>query len=355
MDSWQVCRRWREAAIARPSLWSGISFCPESFSGLSAQVQLERLETQLARAGISPLMIITSTGALESIDPSAPHFRALLAKIHNSRVLRVVNGRLPPGWTLPDSCDPETPLPVYRHLEVLEIRYGNSWVQWLPLHDTPLLTDPRVMDTSLVSFPKWKWANLRTISLEVCQSEIFDLVEAIRLAGRSLHHLTIRRHNSWGRVFAEPGDLPQTLPIVDLVALTEHTLDFENTRPEEMGYVIAHLHTPRLLCLRIAKPDGKNALSILALARSSRFGACVQTFVVDTPRFTREVHVEFMTELEALQTLKFSVHPNYYIPIDRTNALLQALRWPYAADTLHIQPSNPSHNGHKSISGYAPV
>ncbi|TFK96540.1 hypothetical protein BDV98DRAFT_575865 [Pterulicium gracile] len=97
-----VCRRWREASITRPSLWSNILFRPK-VSAFSPLVQQEQLETQLARSGTSPLHIDIHTRSLRSIGPFERHFRILLSNIMRSKVLRVIDGQLTAGWTLPDS------------------------------------------------------------------------------------------------------------------------------------------------------------------------------------------------------------------------------------------------------------
>lgn len=141
-----VCRRWREATISYPSLWSGITFFPNEFTGIPLQIQQERLETLLARAGDSqPLKICVSTRHLPSTKPMRLLFRTFLSHIHRSKVLTVFDGKLPNGirsLSVFHPGDHNGQFPAFQHLEALEIRTaGDAWVQWPPLRNTPLLTN----------------------------------------------------------------------------------------------------------------------------------------------------------------------------------------------------------------------
>lgn len=136
-------------------------------------------------------------------------------------------GRLPSGWTLPDSQDVVgTAYPVFRHLHTLEIHAGGLWVQWPLLHHTPLLAILKLIGTSLVPFPRLHWTKLRTLTLENCQYGITDLLEAIRLARRSLNDFSIiNRPDHYQRFSAGPEYTSQPqlpLSMVDIIALSPH-------------------------------------------------------------------------------------------------------------------------------------
>lgn len=232
-----------------------------------------------------------------------------------------------------------------------------------------MLTDLIVSHTHLIPFPSLRWANFRSISLDSCACNIVDLLEAIRLAGNSLNHLSIYHQNPRDRrvffatahVSESRPPLPVNLPIVDLVALNALTLDFGDANSEDMHFVVAHLHTPRLQCFHIIRPDDNYLLSILAFARSCKVGTCLQTLTIDLPCFDAYgVFVEFLAELDALQTLSLlGEDPMGFtnegiIPIGHVDATLKALEWPSAMPTLDVRPFVPAHHSHWSTPGICP-
>ncbi|KAF7335398.1 F-box domain-containing protein [Mycena venus] len=208
----QICRQWREIALATHALWRAVSLSQDAIyhRGDAKQVWL-------ARSGCLPLSIHMN----EYVDDNVPGGPELLAAVllHHARVeylqLRLVNFHLP---TI------EGGLPLLRHLD-LELDYKSP--KDLVIRDAPLLRSV-VLDAIAVSSVVLPWTQLTHLTLRIVT--IDDCIPVLQKA-TNLIHCELRLNGS------DSKPLPDiTLP--NLESMCCIYWDSGHTMPESFGIFI---------------------------------------------------------------------------------------------------------------------
>ncbi|KAF7335393.1 F-box domain-containing protein [Mycena venus] len=147
----QICRRWREIALATPALWRAVSLSEDAIYHRG-----DADEIWLARSGSLPLFIHMD----EYADGNVPGGPELLAAVllHRARVeylqLRLINFH-------PHTI--EGGLPLLRHLD-LELDYTS--LNNIVIHDAPLLRSV-VLDIVAASSVVLPWTQLTHLTLRI--------------------------------------------------------------------------------------------------------------------------------------------------------------------------------------------
>ncbi|KAJ7439490.1 hypothetical protein FB451DRAFT_1107173 [Mycena latifolia] len=160
----QICRRWREVAVATPALWRAVGLCMHKRRRLGQQLKL--LETFLQRSGACPLSIELLSRSesiiFDAITEMPPFLRAIVT--HSARWehlnLRISKDLLP---------SIAGPLPLLRSLKIIAV--GNE-PQELPkpltlaFHTAPLLCRVHLRFYEDSNFPIFPWSQLTVLTVE---------------------------------------------------------------------------------------------------------------------------------------------------------------------------------------------
>ncbi|KAF8191862.1 hypothetical protein K438DRAFT_1935172 [Mycena galopus ATCC 62051] len=240
----QICRKWREIALACPTLWRAISL-PSSYCD-SPRV-LEMSEQWLSKSGC-PLSI--------EIDGTFSPSPELLAITHRARweylKLRHAHHQSPLG-TL------EGPMPLLRHLELFG-HWGGSLITG---DEAPLLRTVIIRDESDLSSMVMPWVQLTSLTMELaftheCAS---ILQQASNLISCSLSVI---------------GESPVDDEFPDIRLPFLRTLLISNPHREPITGFVDTLVVPRLRTLQVAKKSlGEEPIEALA-SFISRSGCTLQ-------------------------------------------------------------------------------
>ncbi|KAF7335390.1 F-box domain-containing protein [Mycena venus] len=195
----QICRRWREIALATPALWRAVSLSKGSFF-----LRGDPKHIWLARSGSLPLSIHMDEYADGNVDGGLDLLAAAL--LHHARVeylkLRFINSS-------PDTIDGG--MPLLHHLD-LELDYDLQ--KALIIRDAPFLRSA-VLDVIATTNVVLPWTQLtqltlraisvdhcvpilqKTTNLVHCELELFERVESDPLPDITLPNLESLCCNGW--------------------------------------------------------------------------------------------------------------------------------------------------------------
>ncbi|KAJ7199807.1 hypothetical protein GGX14DRAFT_467411 [Mycena pura] len=149
----RICRKWREIALACPTLWRAISI-PSSYNNRSRVLAMS--EQWLRKSGCRPLSIEINELFSPSVDSE------IFAIIHSARweylKLRNANDR-PPLGTL------EGPMPLLRHLELFG-HWCGSFIG-ISRDEAPLLRTVVIGDGLDLTNVVMPWVQLTSLTMEL--------------------------------------------------------------------------------------------------------------------------------------------------------------------------------------------
>ncbi|KAJ7661083.1 hypothetical protein B0H17DRAFT_329751 [Mycena rosella] len=217
----QICRKWREIALACPTLWRAISL-PSSYD--SPQV-LEMSEQWLSKSGCGPLSI-----KIDGIFSPSPE---LLAITYRARweYLKLRHAHHPsPLGTL------EGPMPLLRHLELFG-HWGGSLITG---DEAPLLRTVIIRDESHLSSMVMPWVQLTSLTVELVFTH-----ECASILQQASHLISC----ALGIIGESPVD--DELPDIHLPFL--RTLLISNPHREPITGFVDTLVVPRLRTLQMSE------------------------------------------------------------------------------------------------------
>ncbi|KAJ6451678.1 hypothetical protein C8R47DRAFT_1229762 [Mycena vitilis] len=276
----QICREWREIALATPSLWKAIQLTlPDDEPEMSTR-RFELSDVWLARSHCSPLSF-----QIHGKGVQADAFRTLAP--HCSRV-ESLDVRLDLSLT-----SIEAPMPLLRHLKV-HLRYTPARDVFV-CHEAPLLRTAILNDMAAVHVVL-PWGQLTTLTLERVFPDECDTV--LRRVPNVVHcELWIVSDAAGHGAFAE-------ISLLRLESLLMHDYDDEPTT----GFLAAFM-TPALRRLQIAESIlGPNPTDGLR-GFISKSGCRLQEIAITGHISVHKVLVEYRRAFPAIP--KLSLHGWY--------------------------------------------
>ncbi|KAJ7807942.1 hypothetical protein B0H13DRAFT_1928737 [Mycena leptocephala] len=218
----QICRKWREIALACPALWRAI---PLPSSDCDSPQFLEMSERWLSKSGCGPLSI-----EIDGIFSPSPELLAIPYRVRWEYLRLCYAHHRPPLGTL------EGPMPLLRRLELIG-HWGGSLITG---DEAPLLRTVIIRDESDLSSMVMPWVQLTSLTIELVF--IHECAPILRQASNLISCAL--------GVIGESrvdGELP------DIRLLFLRTLLISNPHGEPITGLVEALVVPRLRTLQMPK------------------------------------------------------------------------------------------------------
>ncbi|KAJ7199804.1 hypothetical protein GGX14DRAFT_661195 [Mycena pura] len=243
----RICRKWREIALACPTLWRAISI-PFAYNDSAQVLEMLQSDQWLSKSGCSPLSI-----EINGIFSPSPE---LLAITHRARweYLKIRHACYPPSLgTL------QGPMPLLRHLELFG-HWGGSLITG---DEAPLLRTVVIRDESDLTNMVMPWVQLTSLTVELVF--IYECAPILQQAS-----------NLISCVLGIIGESPANDELPDIRLPFLETLLVSNPHRESITGFVDALVLPRLRTLQMSEQFlGKKPIEALA-SFISRSGCTLQ-------------------------------------------------------------------------------